>query len=157
MLGELDPEEAIQRAHEIVEVVPVLSDDMISDIYASDGFLELSGIDNIDGGEQILAAILLKNPTGQVLLSGDKRFVRAFRENLPERWETLKGAIISFEICLLAVEKQFGFEYILERAYPVRCCDGSLRLAMGEVPTASTFKEALTSFDPCRVEIPREK
>lgn len=153
MLGDLDPREAILRAQEIVEVVPVLSDDMVSDIYASDGFNELAGIEDIDGGEQILAAILINSPDGRFLLSGDKRFVHAFRKNLPDRWDTLSGAIISFEMCLLAVEAQYGFDFVFERVYPVRCCDGSLRLALGGVSTAAAFRDALNSFNPCRTVI----
>lgn len=149
MLGDSDPTEAIIRTQEIVAVVPVLPDHMISAIYATEGFKELAGIDDIDGGEQILAAILINNPEGRVLLSGDKRFVQAFRRNLPDRWETLSGSIISFELCLLAVEARYGFDYVFERVHPVRCCDDSLRLALGENPTPMNFRDALNSFNPC--------
>lgn len=154
MLREVDLSEAILRTQEIVDVVPVLSDDMVNDIYASEGFNELAGIDDIDGGEQILAAILINSPDGRVLLSGDKRFVQAFRENLPDRWDTLSEAIISFEMCLLAVEAHYGFDFVFERVHPVRRIDGSLNLALGENPTSATFRDALDSFNPCREVIP---
>lgn len=150
MLGDVDPRGAILRVQEIVELVPVLSDDLIIDITTSDGFNELAGIDDIDGGEQILAAILINSPDSRVLLSGDKRFVQAFRENLPGRWDTLSGAIISFEMCLLAVEAQRGFDFVFERVHSVKCCDGSLSLALGENPTPTSFRDALNSFNPCR-------
>lgn len=151
MLADVDPEDAIQRTQEIVEAVPVVPDDLVDQIYASAAFQELSDIDGIDGGEQVLAAILIDDPEGRVLLSGDKRFVQAFRENLPGRWDALGGSIISFEACMLAIEDRYGFEFLLERVLQVKHCDGSLRLAIGHEPNADGFREAMTSFNPCRV------
>lgn len=151
MLGDVDLEETIQRTQEIVEAVPVLSDELIDQIYATEGYQELSGIDGIDGGEQILAAVLINDPEGRVLLSGDKRFVQAFRDNLPEKWRRLSASIISFEKCLLAIEERHGFDYLLQHVQPVRQCDGSLRIAIGHQPSSEVFRAAMTSFDPCRV------
>lgn len=154
MLGEVNPEEAIQRTEEIVQVVPVLPEDFFDQIYASASYQELSGIDGIDGGEQVLAAILMNGPDGRILLSGDKRFVQAFRENLPNRWDEHGKAIISFEACMLAIEERFGFEYLLERVVQVRHCDGSLRIAIGHKPDAAGFREAMVSYNPCnRAEV----
>lgn len=151
MLGTVDPEETIQRTQQVVQAVPVLSDELIEQIFATEAYQELSGIDGIDGGEQILAAVLINDPEGRILLSGDKRFVQSFRDNLPEKWDRLSGSIISFEMCLLAIEERYGFDYLLERVQPVKQCDGSLRMAIGHEPTAETFREAMTSFNPCHV------
>jgi hypothetical protein len=154
MLRDMDPEEALLRTQEIVHTVPVLPDEWVEEIYAAQSFQELSDIDGIDGGEQVLAAILIAAPEGRVLLSGDKRFVQAFRENLPERWDALGGSIISFEACMLAIEERYGFDYLRERVHAVKHCDGSLRLAVGDEPTAETFREAMASFNPCRIVEP---
>lgn len=151
LLGEGDHQEALRRIQGIVRQVPVLSDELIDGITASDGFKVLAGIDGIDDGEQILGAILINNPSGRVLVSGDKRFVNAFRSELPEQWETVSSGVISFEACLLAIERRFGFEYVVERASPARHCDETLRLAIGQVPALETFRQALSSYDPCRV------
>lgn len=151
MLGDVDLEDAFLRTQEVVATVPVLPDELVEEIYAAQSFQKLSGIDGIDGGEQVLAAILIAAPEGRVLLSGDKRFVQAFRENLPEYWDALGSSIISFEACMLAVEERYGFEYLLERVHAVKHCDGSLKLAVGYEPIAATFREAMTSYNPCRI------
>lgn len=151
MLADVNPEEIIQRTQDIVDVVPVVPDDLLSQIYESAAFQELSGIDGIDGGEQVLAAILIDDPEGRVLLSGDKRFVKAFRENLPDRWDALCKSIISFEACMLAIEDRYGFDLLFERVLQVRHCDGSLRIAIGHQPNAEGFREAMASFNPCRL------
>lgn len=150
MLADVDPTEAILLAEKIVEAVPVLPDDLLDQIYKSAAFQELSNIEGIDGGEQVLAAILIDDPERRILLSGDKRFVQAFRESLPDRWSVLAGSIISFEACMLAVEERYGFEFLIERALPVRHCDGTLNIAIGHEPNAAGFREAMKSFDPCR-------
>lgn len=151
MLADVDSEETIQRTQGIVDAVPVVPDDLLDQIYQSAAFQELSDIEGIDGGEQVLAAILIDDPEGRVLLSGDKRFVQAFRENLPDRWDTLGESIISFEACMLAIEDQYGFDFLVERVLPVRHCDGSLRIAIGHEPNAEGFRDAMTSFNPCRI------
>lgn len=150
MLAGLDPEETIRRTQDIVEVVPVVPENFLDQIYGSAAFQELSNIEGIDGGEQVLAAILIDNPEGRILLSGDKRFVQAFRESLPDRWKALSESIISFEACLLAIEHRYGFGFLLERAMPGRHCDGSLRIAIGHEPNARNFRDAMTSLNPCR-------
>jgi hypothetical protein len=83
--GAVYPEETNQRTQDIVDAVPVLPDGLLDQIYESAAFPELSDIEGIDGVEQVLAAILIDDPEGRVLLSGDKRFVQVFRENLPDR------------------------------------------------------------------------
>jgi hypothetical protein len=151
MLADVDPEETIVRTQGIVADVPVVPSHLIDKIYASEAFQELSDIDDIDGGEQLLAAILIDDPEGRILLSGDKRFVKAFRNGLPERWDTLGNSIISFEACMLAIEERRGFDFILERVSQVRQCDGSLKIAIGHQPNAEDFRAAMNSFNPCRV------
>jgi hypothetical protein len=131
--------------------VPVLPDGLLDQIYESAAFPELSDIEGIDGVEQVLAAILIDDPEGRVLLSGDKRFVQVFRENLPDRWDTMGESIISFEACMLAIEDRCGFDFLVERVLPVRHCDGSLRIAIGHEPNPESFRDAMTSFNPCRI------
>jgi hypothetical protein len=150
-LAHIDPEETARRTQDIVNAVPVVPDDLLDGIFKSAAFYELSDIEEIDVGEQVLAAILIDDPSGRVLLSGDKRFVKAFREHLPDRWDILGKSIISFEACILAIEDRYGFDLLLERALPVKHCDESLRLAFGHAPNAESFREAMTSFNPCRV------
>lgn len=150
MLKNVDPDEAVQRAQAVVAAVPALTDELIEAIYASEGYKVLSDVDGIDGGEHVLAAILINEPQGRVLLSGDKRFVDAFRTQRPEQWEAVSNAVISFEMCMLAVEVVYGFDYVLERAMPVKHCDGTLKFAISHDPTAEAFREALNSFNPCR-------
>jgi hypothetical protein len=150
MLKNVDPDEAVQRARAVVATVPALTDELIEAIYASEGYKVLSNVEGIDGGEHVLAAILINEPEGRVLLSGDKRFVDAFRTQRPEQWEVVSNAVISFEMCMLAIEVVYGFDYVLERAMPMKHCDGTLKLAIGDEPTAEAFREALKSFNPCR-------
>jgi hypothetical protein len=150
-LADVDPSETIRRTQDIVDAVPVLPDELVDQIYASAAFQELSNIDRIDGGEQVLAAILIDNPEGRVLLSGDKRFVEAFREHLPDRWDILRGSIISFEACMLAIEGRYGFDFLLERVLQVKHCDTTLKIAIGHEPNAKSFRDAMISYNPCRI------
>lgn len=152
MLPGLDPRDAIERAQVVTATVPVLSDELVEDIELTEWFEALGAVDGIDAGEQQLAAILLQETDGHLMISGDKRFVRAFRDSLPAEWDRIKGSVISFETCLRAVEATYGFDLILERAFPARCCDGSLRLALGQQPNRENFLIAMESFDPCRDE-----
>ena len=69
--------------------------------------------------------------------------------SVPADWATIQGSVISFESCMLAVEAAHGFDVILERAHPVCCCDGSLRMALHGTPDADTFRAAMSSFNPC--------
>jgi hypothetical protein len=53
----------------------------------------------------------------------------------------------------MAVEASYGFDYVLERVFSSRRCDGSLRLALGLDPNREDFLSALASFDPCRTDV----
>ncbi|WP_244314213.1 hypothetical protein [Pannonibacter tanglangensis] len=150
MLGGAAPEDVIQRTQEIVDIVPIIPDD-VDKIYGTAAYQELSGIDGIDTGEHILAAIFINSPAGRMLLSGDKRFIQAFREYLPDRWDELSSSIISFETCILAIEERYGFEFVLQRVLPVKHCDGSLRIAIGDQPKVEHFRKAMTSYNPCGI------
>lgn len=150
MLRGQDPESAIDRAKAALAMVPVLSDDLVEGIESTEEFEALGTIDGIDAGEQQLAAILLRQAEDHIMISGDKRFVRAFRDGLPAEWDKIKGSVISFEACLLAVEAAYGFELLVERAFSARCCDGTLKLALGDPPYRENFVRAMTSYDPCR-------
>lgn len=153
LLSGMDPEEAIERVQSLVLAVPVLSDDLVEDVTATEDYQALGDVDDIDAGEQLLAAILLHRPDGRLLISGDKRFAQAVRSKLPGQWNAIRGSVISFEACLVAVEAIYGFEYLLERVSLPRSCDGSLRLALGANPSREDFLAALASFDPCRPEL----
>lgn len=149
MLRGIDIEPSILRIMEMVRSVPTLSDTLVDGIEASDGFQCLADIDGIDGGERVLAAILIRDPAARVLVSGDKRFVQAMQTSAPTEWAAIRHGVISFESCLLAIERVHGFDAIVEKALPVCCCDGSLRLAFGQHPDAENFRQALSSFNPC--------
>ncbi|MGO6664817.1 hypothetical protein ACC699_24335 [Rhizobium ruizarguesonis] len=150
MLGDADPTDAIARATEVVAQVPVLPDEFVEGLVASEGFSALADISGIDEGEQILGAILLNDRDGKILISGDKRFVQALKVERRSFWEKMEGAVISFEMCLLAIEREYGFDYLLARVDPVKHCDNTLRLAIGHTPTKQSFCDALASWDPCR-------
>lgn len=150
LLADVDPADTIERVAVMVGMVPVLADYLIDGIESSEGFHLLSGVDDIDAGEQLLGAVLLNDPDHRVLVSGDKRFVNAFRSHLPEQWEAVSGCIISLEMCLMAIEERFGFDYLLERVITVKHCDGTLRMAIGAAPTRDDFRTAMQSFNPCR-------
>lgn len=150
ILREVGPEDALARISAMVAEVPVLADDLLEGLEDSQEYALLDGVEDIDAGEQMLGAILLRDPETQILVSGDKRFVRAFRDHLPDKWVAVSGSVISFEMCLLAIEEVYGFDHLLQRVHPVKHCDGSLNLAIGHQPSADGFKEALASFNPCR-------
>lgn len=154
LLGEVDTAEAIVRVAGMVADVPVLSDELVDGIEASAAFQQLANIDDIDAGEQLLGAVLLNDPEHRILVSGDKRFVKALRSQLPDQWDAVSGAVISLEMCLMAIEERFGFEFLLERVVGVKHCDGTLRMAIGAEPTREAFLEAMRSFNPCRAEEP---
>lgn len=150
ILGEVGPEDALARINVMVAEVPVVADGLLDGLEHSQEYALLDGVEDIDAGEQLLGAILLRDPATQILVSGDKRFVRAFRSHLPDRWNAVSESVVSFEMCLLAIEESYGFDFLLQRVHPVKHCDGSLTLALGHEPSAETFKEALASFNPCR-------
>ncbi|MBY5483244.1 MULTISPECIES: hypothetical protein [Rhizobium] len=150
ILGEVGPEDTLARVSIMVAEVPVLAEGLLDGLEDSQEYALLNGVEDIDAGEQLLGAILLRNPATQILVSGDKRFVRAFRNHLPDRWNAVSESVISFEMCLLAIEGSYGFDFLLQRVHPVKHCDGSLMLALGHEPSAESFREALASFNPCR-------
>jgi hypothetical protein len=150
-LPDLDPAPILARVAKAVASVPTITNPMVEGIVASDTYRRLTNIDDIDGGEQLLAAILLHDPRRHILVSGDKRFLQAFARSLPAEWLAVRDSVISFEMCLLAVEEKFGFELIMDRVYPFRGCDGILALALSGPATRDSFRAALISYDPCRI------
>lgn len=151
MLPGFDCEQILGRIAAMVKTVAVLNDELLEDLEASDGFQRLGGIDDIDAGERILAAILIRDPTAKLLVSGDARFIAAMKGSAPAEWNLISEAVVSFQACLLAVERRFGFDIVRERAHPFRQCDGSLGHAFGHAAAhdAEEFRAALRSFDPC--------
>ena len=141
----------LARVAGAIASVPTIDGAMVDGISESEIFRRLSNIDDIDGGEQLLATILLHDPSRRILISGDKRFVHTFARVLPAEWLAVRDSVISFEMCLLAIEGKYGFDLIMERVYPVRGCDGTLGHAFGSVPNREVFRAALISYDPCRI------
>lgn len=150
MLGNQDNSSILERTQRIVLSVPVLPEEFTINIQTSQAFQDLENVHGIDGGETLLTAILVNSPENRVLLSGDKRFVEALQHSLPEYWDIYGSSIISLEKCMLAIEEKYGFDYLLERVWPVKHCDGSLNLAIGQEPAAENFRDAMKSFNPCR-------
>jgi hypothetical protein len=87
-------------------------------------------------------------PQSELCRSG---FFQAFAHALPAEWLAVRDSVISFEMCLLAIEERYGFDLIMERVYPVRACDGTLKHAFGSTPNREAFRAALISYDPCRI------
>lgn len=135
---------------ELVAEVDVLAADLIENITGDGSFKRLEALDDIDSGEQLLAAVVLRNPIGRFLISGDKRFINALRQSLPDDWKRIGSSVISFEQCLLAIEREFGPDLIIERTTPRRMCDKTLNLALGATFDRLQFIEALQSYDPCK-------
>lgn len=150
MLAPESVDGAIQRTLDVAARVPVLSEELIQGIVASERYSALGHIEDIDTGEQVLVAVLMEQPEGRILITGDKRFVTAFRNGLPDQWASHRSAIISFERCLTEIERRHGFDHLLARAFGASSCDQSLRLALGQNPNRESFLAAMQSFDPCR-------
>jgi hypothetical protein len=151
MLLGLDLAPVLSHLAHAIATVPVISDELLDGVDTSETFRRLTNIEDIDAGEQVLATILLNDPIGRVLVSGDKRFLRTIARVLPAEWLAVRDAVISFEMCLLAIDEKYGFDLIMERVYPVRVCDGTLRHAFGSNPDRNSFRAALISYDPCRI------
>jgi hypothetical protein len=141
---------ASERTQLFVDSVPVLPDALVENITSSPVFQRLTNIEGIDSGEQVLSTVMLTAPEDRVLITGDKKFIEAIRKHAPDYWNTHATNFVSFEMCIAKVEQAFGFEIILERAFPVRSCDESLRLAFGAEPKLDQFLEGISSFDPCK-------
>lgn len=143
-----DADDALHRVMEMVHSVPTLPDDFVIGLAGSAEFQSLSECEGIDGGEQILASLLMRSPDGKILVSGDKRFFGAMREQRPEAWGVIESRVISFERCLLSIVHGKGLDSIYDRLRVARDCDGALRLACGDVPNEAALLEALHSYDP---------
>jgi hypothetical protein len=150
-LQDFDFAPIMARIAKAVASVPTISDAVADGIRETDIYRRLTNLDDIDGGEQLLSAILLSDPRSGILISGDKRFFQAFAHALPAEWLAVRDSVISFEMCLLAIEERYGFDLIMERVYPVRACDGTLKHAFGSTPNREAFRAALISYDPCRI------
>lgn len=139
--------DAEQRIQALIAEVPTISDELAN---SRDEALmaRLEGAADVDGGEQLLIAILHASPGDRILVSGDKRFLNALITSYDDVYQAVQSSLISFERCLLAILAQHGFEYVKDRCLPVCRCDGSLRLALGGDPNEHDFVEALRSYDP---------
>lgn len=152
-LKEAELPDIIERIDAVNKAVEPLPDDYTNGLEAFEAFKAMQDVDNINDGEQILAAILMRSPDGKTLLSGDKRFIEAFRNAFPKEWETLSKCIISFEMCLEAIEAKYGYDHIHKNAAHIKHCDGTLKLAIQAEPNREHFIECIASYNPCRVVI----
>lgn len=141
---------ALARIEIHVANIPVLDEKFVDGLQSSEVFQRLYAVDGIDTGEQILASVILNSGNGEVLISGDKRFVAAMQKDCLDDWKQLAPSFISLEGCLRSIVDQYGFRYVVDKAYEFRSCDESLRLAFGGQANERSFIEGLTSFDPCR-------
>jgi hypothetical protein len=142
--------EALVRLERYSRSIPILSDEFIVNLAASEVFQRLGNLKDIDAGEQLLASAVLLSTSDRLLVSGDKRFVNSIRANSPEDWENLSHSFVSFEACVHKVVETHGFDFVCEKSFRFRQCDDSLRLAFGGSPNEENFMDGLTSFDPCR-------
>ncbi|AXV16564.1 hypothetical protein CYG48_13215 [Neorhizobium sp. SOG26] len=152
-LGKGDHAEIMSRIEGVAREVPVIADELTEGLESDEGFKVLREIADIDDGENILAAVLMRSPGGKLLLSGDKRFIKAFRDALPGEWDKLSSYIISFEMCLEAIEAKYGFDHIVANAMAVKHCDGTLSIAIQPEPNREHFVDCISSFNPCRAVV----
>ena len=85
-LQDFDFAPIMARIAKAVASVPTISNTVADGIRETDIYRRLTNLDDIDSGEQILAAILLSDPRSGILISGDKRFFQAFAHALPAEW-----------------------------------------------------------------------
>jgi len=142
-------DDACVRAAAIVAAVPVLP---LEFILMGEAWPHRSRLlaEPAIGEDALLASIFFMMQRERVLVTGDKRFLIALRQNVPREFAAQADRIVSFEACVLAVTKRYGFAYVLTRVHRVAACDGSLVLAIGpaERPTEDEFIAALQSYDP---------
>ncbi|UQD95222.1 hypothetical protein [Bradyrhizobium japonicum] len=136
------------RLSTMLEQVPIVTDELVDKAEASESFARLADTDDIDAGEQILLSIVIDDHEQNVLITGDKRCVKALAGAFPDDRAKVGASLISFERCLCEIEKKYGFDLIHKKAYAACSCDGSLKLAFGSNPNADDFRAALASFDP---------
>ena len=141
-----DLEVATARLENALPLVPTLSDGLTTGIAQTVEYQSLSETDGIDDGELMLASVLLRSPDSRVLVTGDKRFVNAFKDHHPEYWAAVGESLITFEQCVLKILAVHGFEYVRSRAFNSRKCDHSLRLSFGDGRSADDFLAGLLSF-----------
>lgn len=136
------------RLTKMIAEVPIVSDELVDKAQESEAFGRLADTEDIDAGEQLLLSIVIDDHQETILITGDKRCVRAFAHWFPDDCAKIASSLISFERCLCEIEKQYGFDFIREKAHAVCGCDGSLKLAFGTIPNANDFRAALASLDP---------
>ncbi|MDI9409177.1 MAG: hypothetical protein QM523_08035 [Candidatus Pacebacteria bacterium] len=104
---------------------------------------------NIDSGEAELLAILLSRSEIHLLITGDHRFVRAFRTLFPDQYAQLQQArrIRIFEEVLLILMESYGYDWLYTRLVAARFADGTVHLALGVAKrnTEEEFRYALDS------------
>lgn len=141
---------ALRLLENVVDKVPLLSDDLVSDILESEFFQNLNGIDAINDGEHLLVSILLRSPDRKVMITGDRKFQESMKLNKPEYWDLVGHSIINFERCLLEIHAKFGFDYLKDRAFEMRDYDGALRNCFSDGNNERAFLEGLISYSTIR-------
>ena len=145
-------EQAMARLDAMVAATPVIPDALVAGVRASAVLADLESVPDVDGGEALLTAIVFQALDPTTLISGDKRFFRALREQRPQLWAAIAGRVLSFEHCLHAIIAVYGPVLVIDRVRPVRACDSTLEIALGSGPScdSASFIEALSSYDPLR-------
>lgn len=145
-------QQAMARLDAMVATTPVIPDSLTATVRNHPILTDLDGIDAVDPGEALLTAILLSSQGQTTLVSGDKRFFKALRQERPATFEKIAAQLCSLERCLLAIIKIHGASFVIDRVRPVAACDSTLLLALGSEPVcqAAAFIEALSSFDPLK-------
>ena len=143
---------AMDRLAAMVAATPVIPDGLVGSSRSSAVLVDVDGIPDIDPGEALLLAIIAQASDPTILISGDKRFFGALRQQRPRLWAVVAGKLLSFEGCLNAIVAAQGPAFVIERVRPVGACDSTLQIALGSGPVCDvlSFTDALSSFDPLR-------
>ena len=151
---EADRAAAMARIATLVNETEIFSDGMTDKAQRDAAFIEINDTPDIDAGEALLVVALQLQEDPSLLLTGDKRFIRALRKHHPVMFARIRSQLISFEGCVLKACEMDGTISVIERLKPAAACDSVIRLALGGNPVVSeqSFREALASYDPLRLD-----
>ncbi|SFU15556.1 hypothetical protein SAMN05444141_11149 [Pseudovibrio denitrificans] len=139
---------AIGRVQDAISNVGQIPDELAEDLDTDEMFLRLTEVESVDVGEAQLVTILQKKIEAGCMITGDKRFLKALSEDVPELWCEVKSSIICFEACLIALVREYGYEYVVKKVSPVSCCDKVLKLVVSGTNSEADFIKVLQSYLP---------
>ena len=117
-------------------------------VHNTEILLSLTSVPNIDSGEQLLFAASVELE-GAILLTGDKRALESLlsrRESVPEVFEAVKDAVVTFESALLLALVRMGFPSLKQKLLGNPKPDGVLRTILRDSLTEETLIECLCSY-----------